>query len=516
MANFIKAHGIKIANNGFIENAHFERLAADPMPVAAGRVWFNTTEKLFKFSTLDGTGAVIVRAFATHEDLQAAIASISAIDARLTVVEGSYVNKDGSVAFTGNVDAGGNKVVNVANATTASDAVNKGQLDSAIAALGSVFEYAGSLDATTQANLDLLTKKEAGDTYRVTVGGTFTYAAGANSLVVNSGDLITFNATGTPEKIDSTNSEVAGTPTFVSVTGSTDTGFVVDLDAAFKTRMTDAEAAIVQEVADRTAADTALQGAIDAEVTRATAAETLIANNLATEVTDRTAADAAIQAELDATQTGAGLAGNGAYVPNATANYTSTATSLMDAANKLDTALKAEETARTTADSALDTRVTAVEEQVNGKIGDLTSLLTTDKTNLVAAINEIQTEIGHTVENNLADLHTEVKTNIVNAINEVQDEIDAEVVRATAAETQIRTDINAGRYSVTTTVAALVHNIVHNLNTADFLFNVMVDDGTGVFRNDIVPVEIVNANEIKIELSESRNIKVNVMSMSAL
>jgi len=67
----------------------------------------------------------------------------------------------------------------------------------------------------------------------------------------------------------------------------------------------------------------------------------------------------AIQNELNATQTGAGLAASGAYTPPASSNYLSTATSLKSADSLLDTALKAEETARIAADAALQVNLTA-------------------------------------------------------------------------------------------------------------------------------------------------------------
>jgi len=56
---------------------------------------------------------------------------------------------------------------------------------------------------------------------------------------------------------------------------------------------------------------------------------------------------AGLQTELDVTQTGAGLQTGGTYLADVAANYTSTATSLFNADQNLDTALKQEVDART-------------------------------------------------------------------------------------------------------------------------------------------------------------------------
>lgn len=75
MAQFPRIHGISLANNSWIENLHVERLAADPVPAQPGRVWFNVTEKNFKFSSLDANGAVIIRSFILDSDVATALAS---------------------------------------------------------------------------------------------------------------------------------------------------------------------------------------------------------------------------------------------------------------------------------------------------------------------------------------------------------------------------------------------------------------------------------------------------------
>jgi hypothetical protein len=81
MANYVKAHGLTIAANGYVQNLVVESFtnATEPVsPPDAGRIWFNTTAKVFKITELDGGGAVIKRTIATLEELQAYINSVAA------------------------------------------------------------------------------------------------------------------------------------------------------------------------------------------------------------------------------------------------------------------------------------------------------------------------------------------------------------------------------------------------------------------------------------------------------
>ena len=71
-----------------------------------------------------------------------------------------------------------------------------------------------------------------------------------------------------------------------------------------------------------------------------------IKHKLEEEIARAIAEDKALQSEIDATQTGAGLEGDGSYVPELTATYVSGATSLKDAGTKLDEELARVEKAR--------------------------------------------------------------------------------------------------------------------------------------------------------------------------
>ena len=80
------------------------------------------------------------------------------------------------------------------------------------------------------------------------------------------------------------------------------------------------------------------------------------------EETARVNADSGLQTELNATQTGAGLASNGNYSPNSSANFINTASSLTNADNLLDARIKDNSTNISDADG--DTKI-QVEKNAN-------------------------------------------------------------------------------------------------------------------------------------------------------
>lgn len=66
-----------------------------------------------------------------------------------------FIKRNGSVAMTGNLNMGSQAITNVATGSNSSDAVNKGQLDAAIASLNSLFDSKGSVKAATTGNISL-------------------------------------------------------------------------------------------------------------------------------------------------------------------------------------------------------------------------------------------------------------------------------------------------------------------------------------------------------------------------
>lgn len=94
--------------------------------------------------------------------------------------------------------------------------------------------------------------------------------------------------------------------------------------------------------------------------------------------------------------------------------------------------------------------ITALEDQ----IGDLDDLTTTDKTNIVNAINELKNAINSINTNigNLTDLETADQTSIVNAVNEVVNNIGSLTDLDTTDKTSIVNAINEIKDSAVTNI----------------------------------------------------------------
>lgn len=118
-------------------------------------------------------------------------------------------------------------------------------LQDQIAGLSSAFKYRtevdGGVDEASAFDLETLEFTDAGDYYKVNVGGWFVVGAGV-AFQANAKDGLVWNANATVDIIDNTNSVVDGTADEIVVTGSTDTGFVVALAASIKQRIADLEA----------------------------------------------------------------------------------------------------------------------------------------------------------------------------------------------------------------------------------------------------------------------------------
>jgi hypothetical protein len=156
----------------------------------------------------------------------------SALDGRVSTIELTYIKKDGSVAFTGNVDLNNNLIINLATPVNDYDASNKAYVDSKVTNLGSVFSYVGTIDPISTPNLDSLTNQVTGYYYRAIEKGTLSFNSGAGSISVNIGDGIVKSTIGW-DIIDNTDPLVSGTSNRLDVTGNANDGYVIDINASY-------------------------------------------------------------------------------------------------------------------------------------------------------------------------------------------------------------------------------------------------------------------------------------------
>ena len=231
-------------------------------------------------------------------------------------------------------------------------------------------------------------------------------------------------------------------------------------------RATAAEAALTNalstETTARIAGDDVLTTAINAEVTRATAAEAALTNSLNAEVVNRTNAESALGLRIDNVNTAAGIVGD-VYAANKTANFISTATSLVSADNLLDAALKT-------------------------TINDLAS----------TAVNKGSSLVGYKG-------YVEADVNIVNPTVEIAAGTIETAIAEMAASINIKMQELENRYvkgEVANIDKADTYTIVHNLDTEFVDVSVQVyDESDLVWRFDLVVVEVIDANTVKVSLA---------------
>lgn len=110
MSTMIISSNVEI--DGSILNLVVEQLTSDPVPLEAGRVWYNTTDKEFNFSGLDAEGTAVKNTFSTKAELLQAIADLKA--------ELADPTKGGKmVAFPGATGANGKLSILANNSTDA-------------------------------------------------------------------------------------------------------------------------------------------------------------------------------------------------------------------------------------------------------------------------------------------------------------------------------------------------------------------------------------------------------------
>lgn len=218
-----------------------------------------------------------------------------------------------------------------------------------------------------------------------------------------------------------------------------------------------------------------------------------------------------LQSELDTTQTGAGLATDGTYSANSSANYIASATSLVNADNLLDAQVKQNSDDISALSTSVNSTVQAAIDAIEVGAG-----LATDGSYVTpSGTNYIDTATSLAEADELLD--TQIKDNydtLESLILDFESDIQSEQAQRIAGDSSVRSDVNDLRFTYQSTATATTHTVSHNLNSNFLLIQVMVLADDGLYANDVVPVEETDSNTLTVYLTESRHVRVSVMAMT--
>jgi len=586
-------HDVTLANGATINNAHFERLISDPVPIQPGRIWFNTTDRAFRYSSLDVGGAITVHSFA---DAASLIASVTALQTSLTTEINNRIAGDAaevtarSAAVTSLTEALAQEVADrtaavAAEATARIDglATEAQQRTDAIAVAAATAANAtaterdarlagdaalgGRVD-NVQDELDV-TQAAAG----LNVDGTFTPPENTTYLgaVVSLKDADVKLDKAISDEATTRSGQVAGLASAlaneaqsradgdanlqsqleawvavqIATDNVTDTARVqaeadariskdsalqAELDRTQATVGTDADGNLIPITGTNylNAVTTVFGGAyvLDTEIKRVSdevvaeglaraTADSNFHDQLQQEVSDRAGADSALQTELNTTQGGAGLESNGSYAPATDSNYLNDATTLKDADHKLDAALQAVSDRATAIETVV---VPGLQGQITAEVNRATAAEAAEVTARADAITGVTTALSGEITR-ATGIEAGLRTDLTGEANRatgveagLQSQINAVVAAAGEGSNALKSSLNSGRYTFKSTGPALVHVVAHNLNTEFYSANIMVKGTDGVWRNDIMPVEDIDLNSYRVNLSEACDIKASGQS----
>jgi len=516
MANFPVFHGITLAANAYVENLNLEILSSDPVPVGAGRLWFNSTDKVVRYSALDSTGAVVVR---TIKDAESAATELADVQAAIAAEEARATAAEGEIASDLS-----DEITRALAAEAALDAKidqTKADLLGGIppAVLDTIKELADALEG----NPDIINVLEGmiGDVQSNLDAETTRATAAEAGLADDIADEATARAAAvTAEAQARADADTALDSRVTTVEGQVNgkIGNLSSLNTSDKSTLVAAinevNTGLSNEAARAAAAEQAVADDLADEVTRAQDAEQGLADDISSEATTRAAADVALGGRIDT------------EISDRQAADTALGGRIDTEISDRQAAVSAEATARASADTALGGRI---DTEVSDRQAAVSAEATARQNADTALSGRIDDEVARATaaENAIAaDLSSEV-TRATAAENAIASDLSDEVTRATAAEAAlaadiaslnagVRDDYNATVFTFQASAAATVHTINHNLNNSFVDVGVQVERANGKYYNDIVSVEEVDSNSVKVYLSTALKVKVICRSAAAL
>ena len=411
-----------------------------------------------------------------------------------------YLSLSGGT-MTSAINMGGQKITNLGTPTVSTDASTKAYVDSVANGL----DVKNSVRVATTTNGTLSSAFANGQTIDGVTLSTGDRILLKNQTTGSENGIYTVNSSGAPtraEDFDTDTEVTAGAFTFIEEgTINGNNGFVVISDDPVTVGTTSitfqqfSGAGQILEGNGLQKDGNTLSVKLDGTSISASSSGIKLSDTLSNKITTNETNISNLQTELDATQTGAGLGSDGSYTANNSSNYITGATTLQGADNLLDTQVKS---------------VVDLIDTIESSVG-----LSTTGTYSVSGTNYINSSTSITSAIGLLD--TQIKTNyddLESLILDVESNSEAESSARIAGDNSVRTSVNNLRFTYQSSASALVHTIAHNLNSNFLLFQVMVLDSDGKYKNDVVPVEETDANTLTITLTQASHIRVSVMSMT--
>jgi hypothetical protein len=174
-------------------------------------------------------------------------------------------------------------------------------------------------------------------------------------------------------------------------------------------------------------------------------------------------------------------------------------------------AIGAEAAARETAVSGLSDRLTSVENQVNGKIGNLGDYQGAPQPTLVGMVNDVLSKVGQeairaqTAENAIA---TDVAT-----IQQQVASLQAASAATDGSVTALVTALNDREKTFKALAPATRFVFPHNLDAEHYLMDYKVVGVDGKFCNDVVVVEETDSNTLTFYAPEPVLLKASIMKL---
>lgn len=521
--SYQKSHGLEMALNAVIKNFGVESLAADPSVTEAGRAWFNSTEKLFKFTGLDGVGAVVVHTFSSAQDLTDHINDL----ASQTTGDGA-----GLIGYDGHTGANAQFSVAAGTVEASLDSIVAGvdaEVQNRINAINAfTLQDAYDNDGGATANIQLATGKD----FKIlddTDANVYFQVDAETGAVTITGDL---NVMGTTTTVESTVNDAdhwaitPGAAATVALAIEPD-ALVTPTADLINVKIANGGAAVFQVTADGSvladgrdiAADGAtLDGHLDGGAGKHAGTE-ISFNNVASGLTATTVQAAideldsviggadgtSLASQIDSLQTFTGSAGATDVDPAySSVAYVTQGSSLTAAIGTLDAQLSTTNAAAVAAQSELDLVEAALGTMV-GTDGNYVAFTTSNymngATDVTGALEALDSRAATNTAaiGTLSSLNTTDKSSAVAAVNEVKVTADAAVSK---------TALNAQKYRFSSGTPAVQHVVTHSLNSLDVEVTVWVKGDDLLWRNDLVPVTLNTVNQLTIDLTESRDVRV--------